>query len=231
MESDVTQSAVFFKTWAWVDAHKKQVLTGAVALVVVGLGIGVFVWQQNEKQVTASEALSRVATQSMATGQAASPDAFVKIASEHPGTDGAARALLVAGARFFSEGKYADAQAQFQKFLAQYGDSEFSGQAALGVAASLDAQGKSDEAIKAYKEIAERRSNDTVMPQAKLSLARLYVAKGNLTQARDAYEQLARPDFGAIGQEAAMHLNELLSKNPSLLQPRSPTTNAPVMLK
>ncbi len=229
MESDVTQSATFYKTWAWAEAHRKHLLLGAAGVLVVGIGVGFVLWQQDEKQTEASQALSKVANQIALTGKPAEPEMFAKVASEYANTGGGERALLHAGTRFFSEGKYSDAQAQFQKFLGEYPGSDFSGQAALGVAASLEAQGKIAEAIKAYKDIGERRSSEIVAPQARLSLGRLYEAQGNLTQARDTYEQLARAEYGSIGQEAGMHLQELLAKNPALAQPAAPPSKAPVL--
>jgi predicted negative regulator of RcsB-dependent stress response len=229
MESDVTQSAAFYKAWAWAETHKKHLLIGAVGILVAGLVAGFYVWQEEQKQITASEALSKVAVQTSTAGQPAAAEAYQKVAVDFAGTRAAERALLLAGARFFAEGKYSESEAQFQRFLSEYRASEFSGQAALGVAASLEAQGKTEEAIKAYRDISERRSNESVMSQAKLSLGRLYEAQGSLAQARDTYEQLARSDFSAIGQQAGMHLQSLLSRNPELSEPVSVPTNAPVI--
>ena len=226
MESDVTQSAIFYKSWAWAEAHKKQLLLGTVSVLVVGFAAGFFIWREGEKEVSASQALTKIAVQSTAAGQAAAPEAYVKIASEYPKTAAAARALLVAGARYFADAKYPEAQAQFQRFLSEYPSSDFSGQAVLGIAACLEAQGKTPEAIKAYKDIAERRSSDAVAPQARLSLGRLYVAQGNLSQAKETYEQLARSDSGEMSREAGMLLQELLTKNPSLVQPAPAPANA-----
>jgi len=210
-----------------MDAHKKQVTIGIAGVLVVGLGAGIFVWQQKQKQISASEALSRIASQSSMTGKAAAPESFQKVADEYANTGGGERALLLAGARFFDEGKFTDAQAQFRKFLSDYPNSDFIGQALIGVAASLEAQGKTADAINAYKNIVEHHSTDSVMPQARLALGRIYESQGELTQARDAYQQLARPDFGSMGQEAAMRLEDLLTKNPALAQPRTPITNSP----
>ncbi|MBC8094649.1 MAG: tetratricopeptide repeat protein [Akkermansiaceae bacterium] len=235
MESDVTQSAVLFKTWAWAEAHKKHLLLGAAGVLVAGIVAGFYLYQQEQKQTAASQALSKIASQSSLTGKAAEPEAFLKVASEYANTGGGERALLVAGARFFAEGKYSDAQAQFQKFLGQYAGSDFAGQAALGVAASLEAQGKTDEAVKAYKDISERRSNDLVAPQARLALGRIYESQGKWNEARDTYQQLARAEFGSIGQEAGMNLQSLMLKHPELVQAPAPapapvaSSNAPVL--
>src|SRR5438045_1441691 len=60
MESDVTQSALFYKLWAWAETHKKQVLGGAIAVVVVGLAAGLYLWWEDAKESEANAALSNV---------------------------------------------------------------------------------------------------------------------------------------------------------------------------
>ncbi|HEU5123851.1 MAG TPA: tetratricopeptide repeat protein [Verrucomicrobiae bacterium] len=225
MESDVTQSAAFYKTWAWAEANKNLLVIAAAGILVVGCGIGLYVWQHNEKESSASQALSHVATQTSLTGHTAPPEAFLKVASQYPNTAGGERALLMGAGQLFVEGKYAEAQEQFQKFLNEHRSSDLAGQAALGVATSLEAQGKTADAIKAYKDITEHRASDPITPRARLALGRLYEAQGELTQARDAYQQLARAEFGGIGQEANLHLQQLLLKNPALAQPPVTATN------
>ena len=69
-------------------------------------------------------------------------DAYLKIAGEYPGTLGGRRAWLQGAAALFAAGRFADAQAQFQKFLDAHPDGDFSASAALGVAASLEGTGK-----------------------------------------------------------------------------------------
>jgi TolA-binding protein len=229
MESDVTQSAAFFKAWAWAEAHRKQLLMGLAGAAVVGVVVGFYISQKHQKQVSASEALSLATSQAMVTGKPAAPGEFQKVAADHAGTSAAERALLLAGGRFFAEGKYAEAQAEFQKFSRAHPGSEFAGIAALGAANALEASGKTDEAIKAYKEITERRSTDPVMPQAKLALARLYQAQGNLTQARDTYRQLAQTGMGSATQEAMLQLQLLMRKHPELMETAAPT-QAPMIL-
>lgn len=229
MESDVTQSAAFFKTWAWAEAHKKHLLLGAAGVLAVGIVAGFYFYQQDQKQSVASQALSKIANQSSLTGKAAAPETFLQVATDYANTGGGERALLVAGARFFAEGKFPDAQAQFLKFLGQYAASDFAGQAALGVAASLEAQGKTEEALKAYKDISERRANELVAPQAKLSLARILEAQGKLTEARDIYQLLMRSESGSIGQQAGMNLQALLGKHPELIPAPVVSSNAPVL--
>jgi TolA-binding protein len=226
MADDVTQSAMFYKSWAWVHTHQKQLLWGAGFVVVVGCIAGFLLWQQGQKQIVASEALAKLTSHTAANAPVESPEALLKIAADYPDTGAAGRALLLAGAKFFDAGKYPDARAQFEKFLSQYRSSIFAGQALFGVAVSLDAEGKTNEAITAYKDIAERHPSENIAAPANLALARLYEAQGKLEQARDCYEQLAQARYGSLGSDAAMSLQDLIIKHPGLAITRSASTNA-----
>ncbi len=226
MASETTESAVIYKLWAWAEVHKKQLLWGTIVVVVVGFGAGFLLWRQNERERSASQALSQAI---MSAGQdSAPPDALLKVAADYPNTEGGGRALLLAGGALFVNGKYAEAQAQFDRYLTEYRTGPFTGQAALGKASCLEAMGKVSDAIAAYKVVAERAA-DSVAAQAKLALGRLYEAQGDLNQARSYYNQIDRPDlFGTIGTVAGMRLEQLAIEHP-VVAPAGPTpTNAPV---
>ena len=125
--------------------------------------------------------------------------------------------MLLAAGSLFTEGKYEEAKAQFQKLIREYHDSPFMGEALLGVAACLDAQNKPTEAIAAYKELIDRHPNDPVIPQAKFALGRLYEAQNQPEQAYNYFEQVAQTDpYGSIGSEAGMRAEELKLKHPNL---------------
>jgi predicted negative regulator of RcsB-dependent stress response len=222
METDVTTSASLFKLWAWFEANKKQVAWGAVAVVGVGLLGWFFVWQQGEKELTASEALASIslpqATGAPAPAETAS--SYLKIAADYPNSSAGARAVLQAGASLFVEGKYAEAQAQFAKFAREHHDSPFMGTAQLGIAACYDAQGKTNDAVTAYDDLVHRHPSENVVPQAKFALGRLYEAQGKYEQARNSFEEVARVEASSsLGSEAGMRLEELRLKHPSVFAP------------
>jgi tetratricopeptide (TPR) repeat protein len=117
----------------------------------------------------------------------------------------------------FTEGKYDQAKAQFEKFVREYREPTFMGEALLGIGACLDAQNKTDEAIRAYKDLTEHHSGDPAVPQAKFALARLYEAQGKPEMARSLFEDVARSEpYSSIGSEAGMRLEELKLKHPEL---------------
>jgi TolA-binding protein len=234
MESDVTQSALFYKLWAWGDKNKKQLLWGLAALVVLGIGIAFWLAHQSETQNDANDALSKLTSRGLsAATPAATPEALLKVAADYPGTEAGQRALLLSAGDLFTAGKYDEAQGQFQKFLQQYSGSPFTAQAALGVAACYDAQGKTNDAISGYQGVADRYQGQNVAPQAKLALARLLEGQGKFKEARASLEEITRTYPGTINSEAALRLQELNAAHPEVIEaatnrpaaPAAPTIN------
>jgi TolA-binding protein len=229
MESDVTQSAVFYKFWAWGETHRKQLLWGAIILAAAGLAAGFFAWWQNEKETSANNALSQAMDRPrLSNGQGATSEALLKVAAEYPNTDAAGRAVLLAAADLFAAGQYPQAQAQFDKYLRGYGGTPLTVQALLGMAACLDIQGKTNEAITAYKNIYERYPNDNVVLQAKFALARLYEVQNKLGEARDLYYNVSTNFSDSIDSEAAsLRYEDLIAKHPELAPATQASAKAP----
>ncbi len=196
MEQKVAHLNFGEKLWVWFEANKKQALWGTLIVVGLGLIVSFYLWQESEKETNAGEALSRVLANTAFSGgaQVASPEAYLKVASQHGGTSAGAQALLL-----------------FQRFSRDYAGNPLIAQALLGAATCLDAQGKTEEAARAYKEVFERYPNANVVPQARFSLARIYESQGKLEQARSLYEEVARAE-SSIGNEAGMRLEELKTK-------------------
>ena len=236
METNAAQLPLGDKAWAWFEANKKPVAWAAALIAAVGLIVWFVLWQHEEKEVAAGNALSNVETGLAAGGtRADSADAYLGIAAKYPGSSAGARALLLAGGSFFTDGKYPEAQAQFERFSREYRESPFMGEALLGIAASLDAAGKTNQAMTAYQNLIERHPGETVVPQAKFALARLDEAQNKPEAARDLYDQVERADpYGSLGDEARMRLEDLKAKYPNLAPaaPAAPTApKAPAAAK
>jgi TolA-binding protein len=235
MQQTVGELPVLDQAWAWLVVNKKQVLWGAGAVLVAGIAIGTYVWRKQAVEVSASDALSRVEALNSMPGRAReeSADAYLKVANEHAGTGGGERALLQAGAVLFTQGKYAEAQTQFQRFSRDYPDSSLRGQAMLGNAACLDALAKPDEAAAAYKSTFEQRPGEAAATQARFALARIYEYQSKLEQARPLYEEVARTEpNSSIGNEAGLKAEELRAKSPPPAATNAvpaATTTAPVL--
>ena len=221
MESEAAQIPLWQQAWAWFEANKKQALWGAGALVAVGLIVAFVIYRRNEAEITAGEALSNVPLPQMSgAAQGNLAEAYLKVAATYPNSRAGARALLAAAGTLFTEGKYAEAKTQFDRFTREHSDSPFLGEALLGVAACLDAQGNADAAITAYKDLVDHHPLDQVLPQARFALGRLYEATNKPELARNMYEDVARNNpYGSLGSEAGMRLEELKLKYPGLAAP------------
>ncbi len=222
MEQNAAKLNVIERVWAWFEANKNQVLWGAVTVVIVAGIVSFYIWHEGEKEVLAAEDLSNTiaSVASAGRGEGESAAAYLKVAAAHPGTSSGGRALLHAAVILFTQGKYAEAQTQFDRFLRAYAESPFRGQALLGVAACLDAQGKTDEAARAYNNLVASHPGDSVVAQAKFALARIYESQNKPDQALAIYEELAHADqFGSLGDEAAVRGEEMKQKLPSVVTP------------
>jgi predicted negative regulator of RcsB-dependent stress response len=231
MESDVGQVPLSHKAWAWFEANKKQTFWGIGGVLILGVIVAFFLYRQNEAEVAASEALSNVSVPQLtgAGSRGDTADAYLKVAAAHPKSRAGARALLLAAASFFVEGKYPEAKAQFERFTREHSDSPFRGQALLGIAACQDAQGNTREAMAAYKDLIDRHAGDNVLPQARFALARLHAAQNEPEQARNLFEEVERTDpYGSLGSEAGMRLEELKAKFPKLVVSPMATNPGPV---
>ena len=114
-----------------------------------------------------------------ARGGAEPAAAYLKVAADYPKSSAVARALLMAAGSLFSDGKYTEAKAQFDRFGREYGSSPFMGQALLGSAACQDALGKTNEASTAYNDLIRQRPGENFVPQAHFALGRLYEAQND----------------------------------------------------
>src|SRR5260370_40945836 len=215
MESNVVQLPLADRLWDWFETYKRQMGLVTGVLVVAGLVIRFIVWQQEQKQINAGNALSQVVAgqldgTSPHTGVA---EAYLKVAKDYPTPTSGARALLLAAGTLFAEGKYAEAQAQFKRFVREYQGSPFMGEALFGVASCLDAQGKTELAANAYNDLKTRHPTESFVPQAKFALARLYETQNKLEQARDLYQDIEHSaPFTSLGNEAGVRLEELVAK-------------------
>ena len=223
MEAKAAELPVSDKLWTWFESHKKEVGIGAVAVLVVGGIAGFIVWRNTEKQVQAGEALTAVSLAQGAPAAQGTADAFLKVANEYPKSEAGARALLQGAGALFTEGKYDQAKAQFERFTREYGDNPIAVQAAYGVAACLDAQNKIPEAIAAYETLRTRHPTDPIAPLTKFALGRLYEAQNKIDSARAAYQDVMQNEQNnSLGNEAGLRLEELNAKYPPPPPPTPP---------
>ena len=210
MSTDIATAAEFHLT-GWYEKNKRQLAWAVGIIAVVALVLSFFFWKRGQRETDASEALSNL-TPGQATAQA-----YLKMAGQYPDTAAAGRAVLLAASASFTEGRYAEAQAQFERFLREQPESASRPAALLGVAASIAAQGRAAEALQRYQEIAQRFPNDPVSSPAKAAMARLYETQNQYNQALPIYQELARSEANqSYGLEAMVRMQDLLARHPEL---------------
>lgn len=226
MQAQDATTVYLLKLWPRIEANRNRIIAGAVIAVLMLASLWVFATQQAQKEGNAGEAFTR-----LIIGQTAQPEPYLKLAADYAGTAAGQRAQLEGASLLFSAGKYADAQAQFQKFIDEHPDSEFSSQAALGVAVSLDAQGKTDEAMGRYQSMMNGATDQIAAGMAKLALARIDEQKGKYTEAQTYYQEVARANpNSSLANDAMWHLMELRNKVPAVAPAPAPAPSAPFKL-
>ncbi|MBI3867973.1 MAG: tetratricopeptide repeat protein [Verrucomicrobia bacterium] len=204
-------------------------MNAILGMVVVALAIYGFFSYQEGKEVAASQAMSRVSLSKIGepTPPAELAAGFLKVAQEHAGTRAAAQSTLRAASALFADSKFADAQAQFEKFVSLDPGSAFVGVANFGVASCLDAAGKGAEAVAKYDDIAKRYSTEPVAEDAKLALAGAYVAQNKPEMAFKLYQEMMESGKGGGSmQEIFSKRMELLQKYPYLQSNAAPARSS-----
>ena len=234
MEPEVGQSESMLRLWNWILDHQQRIINGILAAVALGLVGYAYLSYRASQEVAAGHALSKVAlgkfTETTPPAELAS--GFLKVAQEHAGTPAGNQSILRAANALYTDSKFAEAQAQFEKFLAQNPSSPFAGVAAFGVAASLEAAGKTAEAGAKYDAVVKQYSADAVAEEANLALANIYVAQNKPELAYKLYQEIMESGKAGSGmQELFSKRMELLQKYPYLQSNSAPTrASAPVAM-
>ena len=148
------------------------------------------------------------------------------------------RASLYAADRLFSEGKFPEAKARFEKYLAANPTSPAAATALMGVAASQEAAGETDKAISTYGQVLSLHGSAPEAQQTKLALGMLHELKKQPELALRQYDAVLSAKPATVWRmEAEMRREQLVRLNPQLVAgtpvvaPAStlvlPATNAP----
>ncbi len=227
------ESTSFVELLAWLEVNKKRLITVGAAGLGVAFVVYVYNYIADQKEARANEAL--LALNVSVTSQTNIPPAkstdLLKVASDFAGTKTAERAAFLAATALYSEGKFAEAQAQFDSFQSRYAGSTLAASAAIGSAVALESQGKYNEALAAYQAIATRYPSSSVLNQSKFAVARLNEAKNNHPEAYRIYEELSKSTaYSAWVAEASQQKEQLAQRFPDLAKPKAPvvvSTNPP----
>ncbi|MCZ7640337.1 MAG: tetratricopeptide repeat protein [Verrucomicrobia bacterium] len=217
MQPEKQESTLLYEALAWFELNRTRVIAAVVvglALVVAGY---IYFWQRGQAELEANRALLALRVQAGPNESAASAADFLKVAETHASSRAADRALLLAAGQLFRDGRYAEAQPQFEKVAASDRRGLLGPLAALGVAACLDAQDRVDAALAKYQAVASEYPNHPVAARAKFAMALLQEARGEPAQALRLYDELiASPNAGRAAMEASVKREALLKQHPEL---------------
>ncbi len=231
METDPTVALYDF--YGWLQTNRKRVLAGAIVVALIAAIAGFVMWNNNQKEASANQALL-AAPSLLGTappGDPAAAKALLGISQDYSGTSAGIAAQLLAARELFLGGKYADAQQELSKFVANHPGHPLVPQANVGIAACMEAQGKISDAVLQYKKVTSlyATSANIIIP-VKLTLGRLSEADNKPDQAVIYYKDLASliqndPNDPWVA-EAYERLRLLVAKHPEL-NPNPPQASAP----
>jgi predicted negative regulator of RcsB-dependent stress response len=193
----------------------------AVLVVVVG-GFGYYYYQQNQRVETETAARAALV-------KATTPEEYLKVADQYPGTDQATLALLHAGDAALTKSDYTGALAAYRKVTENPAiDPVLHDSAELGAAAALEGSGSTDKAIIAFQDVAQRREKSPYAPYAYHCLARIYEQNGDKDNERQVLNAAAGLDADSpFTKQAQFKLKELTPAAQAPITVNAPTTPAP----
>ena len=227
MQSGSSESTSFYEFLAWLEVNKKRVIIGIATVCALFVVVYVYLYFREQTELAASRALMalRPAAGASEAARDLSPTDLLKVTEAYPSTSAGERALLLAAGSLFGEGKYAEAQTQFERFQRDQSGSLLNPIAALGVASCLDALDKVDAAMAAYQTVANQYPDDPAAMRARLGMAALHEVKRQPEQALKIYEELSKQAGAGTAVMEALHLKErLLRQFPQLALTNTPTT-------
>jgi tetratricopeptide (TPR) repeat protein len=174
VERDEVDYALFWHT------HKKNILSGVLAVLVIGGGsLAWFI----SSTMTNSAAVAALA------GATDIPQ-YEDIVKKYNGTMPAADALLLLAAANRDAGKMEESTAAFQSFLKSYPKHPLAGGAMLGVGQNQDAMGNSTEAAATYQQLCEKYPKSYAAPFAAYAQAEILLRDFRRDEARVLLESL-----------------------------------------
>lgn len=225
MQPVTTDSTKLYEFLAWVEVHKKQLISAVCVGLFLFLVVYIYSYYREQTEWAANRALLMLrTTQDDRPAAAASSTDLLKVASQYGSTSAGERALLLAAGNLFADGNYAEAQKQFERFRKEHSGSPLASVAAFGIAASMDALDQVDAALGAYQSVVNQFPDEAVAPRARLAMAILHETKSQPDQAYRIYDELSKQvGVGAIAGEATSRREKLRRQFPQLAP-----TNAPV---
>lgn len=213
-------------TVEYVAGHRRQMMLYAgVAVAVVILAVGIYLFRQNRHTARQAELRSALKTFEAVVGPVPTEYAenfptqaekdktlhkkFSDLAANHSGTDEGAIARYYLGIMAADQGKLADAEKWFLSVIDD-GQDRYASLARLSLAQVYQAQGKSSEAEKHLRYLIDHPTILVSKEQATIELGRA-LARTKPEEGRKLIESL-RTQTGAVSRVAITALSEIPAK-------------------
>lgn len=161
-----------------LEEYGRPVAYGIALAIALYVGITLYRYQTSR---SAAEAMALL-------NSARGPEQLQAVVTDYPRSPSAPVALLSLAREKFNQGKYAEARADYEKFVANYRRHVMFPVARLGLAMCDEARGSADEALKQFAALATEYTDDVVRPQALFGRARCLDQAGKTDEARAIYE-------------------------------------------
>ncbi|MDA0337344.1 MAG: tetratricopeptide repeat protein [bacterium] len=196
----------------YLKTHAQLIVGGVVGIVAV-IAIVSFMQTQRGEASERAAALLFEATIADRSGQV---DQVIRIGQQlvdtYAGTSAAAQGMVLLGNRYFTLGRYADAERLYHQYLDAHGDLDALTYAAVtGLAACREAKGDLEGAARDYVAYAD---NHPVSPPSALALmqaARCYAQLGDVVRRRETLERVTQQHSATpVAQRAREQLGMMM---------------------
>ncbi|HTI71415.1 MAG TPA: tetratricopeptide repeat protein [Candidatus Limnocylindria bacterium] len=220
----VPESTLSIDLMSWFEENKQKLLIGVVVAVVVAAGMIVYRNHVTSTEENASKALVLLLSE-QPNGILPNSDQLLKIAQQTAGTKASERASFLAGVKLFEDGKYAEAQTQFETLVREHPQSPVAPPASLGAASALDAQNKLEEAKSAYARLATGTVDDPLVAPSRLAQGQILEGQQKLKEALAIYDDVMKLN-SSFAREAFARRTYLLQQHPELAPAPQVLTNS-----
>jgi tetratricopeptide (TPR) repeat protein len=205
------------ETMLQIEQHRKRMLAGVVALVVIGAAVtGYLLWQRNR-----NEQAARMLTDAVVIAEAPVADAedapkppsgtytserakleaslpkFLAVAEAFPKTQAGLAGRYHAAANLAALGRYEEAAKRYQEAAKRYqevvdlaGDSVYGSMARLGLAEAQLSQRQFEPAINTFKQLSVNPAAEVPVDGVLMQLGRAYLLAGRKPEAVQSFKRI-----------------------------------------
>jgi len=210
-EEEIIESG--FDLLQFWDQYRQIILVTAGVVLLAGVAVGVYEYQQAQRLQAAGAALAQATTEAD----------YQQIMDKYAGTVAAGNASLFLAQKLREDGKYDEAIEVLQTFLDKYPTHPLAHAADLSIGETLEDEKKTDDALAKYQEVAAKYPDSYSAPMAVIAQANLLKKLGKTEEARRLYENFMAQFPDSILTQEAMTEMHLLRPAPGAAAQPTPT--------